>query len=361
MTDELIIIPRSRQVTALERETLWSYPSPLLVDRMKQLRKYYDSLVLVAGHRGETTIHKREDYTYYQIDTRGIKLRSKARYARFLFQAVREAQSPTILNFDPNLSGALFGFLGKIFGGQLVTKFIGLPEQDPGRFCKSRLGFTMLLAVSDTAITISPYCEHRLKRLYDREIEVVPNRVHPDFRPMDVTRIPNSILYVGRFDPEKRVSLLLKAFARLTEERDDAELILVGDSDEAYRSEARSLGIESATRFVGRVPRNEIPVWMNRATVFAYPTHEEAFGMALIEAMACGTPIVGADSGSIPWVVDEGGMIVDPTDTQEFADMLFRVLTDESLRTELAESALERAVDFPHDTWGENLFQAINK
>lgn len=326
---------------------------------MEQLREYYESIALLAGHGGQTTVHEGESYTYYKIDTRGGKLRSRARYARFLVQAIREAESPTVLNFDPNLSGAVFGFVGKIAGARLVTKFIGLPEQDPGLLGKSRLGFAILLAISDSAITISPYCEQRLQRLYNREIEVVPNRVHPDFRPMDIEPIPNSILYVGRFDPEKRISLLLQAFARLTEERDDVELILVGDADESYRAEARSLGIESATRFVGRVPRDEIPLWMNRATVFAYPTHEEAFGMALIEAMACGTPVVGADSGSIPWVVDDGGLIVDPTDTGEFANMLLQVLTNESLRTELAENALERAADFPHETWGEDLYRAI--
>lgn len=359
MSGTLIIVPRSREKSPLPGESINSYPSPLLVDRINVLRPYYEEIVLVAGHHGITTVHSGANYRYYKISMAGGKFQSKIRYARRLYRIISNANSPTVLNFDPNLTGAAIGLLAKAAGGRLVTKFIGLPEQDPGWLRKSRLGFTLLLAISDVAITISPYCKQRLQQLYHRDIRVVTNRVHPDFQPMDVDSIPHSVLYVGRFDPEKRVMLLLEAFAQLVVEQRNATLLLVGDVAEKYRERAYSLNIAEKTEFIGRVPRREIPKWMNRATVFAYPTQEEAFGMALIESMACGTPVVGADSGSIPWVIDSGGIVFDPTNSEEFTSALERMLFDQAYRDEFADQARSRAADFPHETWGEDLYQAI--
>lgn len=361
MPETLIVVPRSREKSPLDGETPWSYPSPLLTDRLSALRPYYDEIVLVAGHHGETTVHAGEDYRYYKIDTSGGRLRPKWRYARALIDAVRSAESPTVLNFDPNLTGALLGLLARLVGGRLVTKFIGLPGSDSDTLGKNRAGFWLLLRLSDTAVTVSPYCRDVLSDIYDRDISVVPNRISVEFDHSEVSRLDNSILYVGRFDEEKRIPLLIEAFAEVTSSRPDAELVLVGGDSERLRDKAAELGVAEQTRFTGRVPREVVMEWMSRATVFTLPTAEEAFGMVVLEAMACGTPVVGHDGGALPWLVDGGGTTVDVTDPEAYADALETVLGEESVRTRYEEAAVERAAEFTAETWGEDLYEAIRR
>lgn len=360
MAHTLVVVPRSRETTELSGEKLTSYPSPLIADRISILKSYFDKVILVGGWKdGNDEVIHGSDYEYHKIKITDERLKSNIKYISRLANVLNREDNPIVLNFDPNLIGAAIGIVVKATNTPLVTKFIGLPEQDPGVFGKSRLGFKILLSVSDKVVTISPYCKERLQEISNRDIAVVTNRVRGDFKQMNVQPIENSILYAGRFDTEKRVHLLMKAFSELTNRLDDAKLLLVGEADHYHRELAQSLGISKQTEFLGRVSRTEIPKWMNKATIFAYPTKEEAFGMALIEAMACGTPVVGANSGSIPWVIGDGGIVVDPNDRSEFSQALHQMISNDSYRARLQIQALNRAEDFSYESWGSDLYRNI--
>jgi glycosyltransferase involved in cell wall biosynthesis len=99
---------------------------------------------------------------------------------------------------------------------------------------------------------------------------------------------------------------------------------------------------------VGFIPDEELPFWYNAATVFAYPSRYEGFGMPPLEAMACGTPVIAARAASLPEVVGEAGLLVDPMDEEAWTEGLSTLLRDEALREALRARGLARAARF---TW----------
>jgi len=106
------------------------------------------------------------------------------------------------------------------------------------------------------------------------------------------------------------------------------------------------LGLEDKVIFPGYIPVSELPLWYNAAELFVYPSLYEGFGLPPLEAMACGTPVVAANTSSLPEVVGEAGLIVDPLDVEGLAEAMRRALDDEALRQEMREQGLERAKGF---------------
>ena len=98
--------------------------------------------------------------------------------------------------------------------------------------------------------------------------------------------------------------------------------------------------------FPGYVTREEQPLWYTAADVFVYPSQYEGFGLPPLEAMACGTPVVTSNVSSLPEVTGDAALLVDPTDTNEIADAMKRVLTDPMLHAELRARGLARAKQF---------------
>jgi alpha-1,3-rhamnosyl/mannosyltransferase len=110
----------------------------------------------------------------------------------------------------------------------------------------------------------------------------------------------------------------------------------------------REAGVADSVRLVGFVPEHEIPLWYNAADLFVYPSEYEGFGLPALEALACGTPVVASNRSSLPEVVGQAGVLVDPTDTGAMADGMQRVLEDERLQSHLSTAGPEQARPF---TW----------
>ncbi len=164
-----------------------------------------------------------------------------------------------------------------------------------------------------------------------------------------------SILFVGTLEPRKNVSLLLNAFRELANDPDFKDVkLLIGGSKGWYYDEifstARHLGLADGdrVRFLGRVPDEELTLWYNVAGVFAYPSLYEGFGLPPLEAMSCGTPVVVSNTSSLPEVVGDAGVLLDPDDVQAWTRSLQRVLNDPTLRGDLGARGMERARQF---TW----------
>jgi glycosyltransferase involved in cell wall biosynthesis len=117
---------------------------------------------------------------------------------------------------------------------------------------------------------------------------------------------------------------------------------------ESLYSQVEQLGIGDRVRFQGYVPSDELPLWYNAATCFVYPSLYEGFGLPPLEAMACGTPVLSSNAASLPEVVGNAGLLLDPLDEKAWADALARILDTPGLRTELAEKGQHRARRF---TW----------
>ena len=196
----------------------------------------------------------------------------------------------------------------------------------------------------------------------ESKITVISEAANPLFHPMDreeawararsrFPQLPREfILFVGTLEPRKNLPTLLRAYRHLREAyKVEAELVFVGRRgwlvEDLFRQVA-DLGLQPYCHFLGRVEDSELLFLLNAARCLTLPTHYEGFGLPPLEAMACGTPVVVSNVASLPEVVGDAGLLVDPNAWEELAVALWRVLTDEELVRELRQKGQQRAALF---------------
>lgn len=157
------------------------------------------------------------------------------------------------------------------------------------------------------------------------------------------------VLTVGTLQPRKNHGRLVEALARIDS---PAGLVIAGGSGWAYdevREAVEGLGLSQRVTFTGYVADDDLPALYRAATVFAYPALYEGFGLPVLEAMACGAPVVTSRKSSLPEVTGpEAALLVDPLDVDAIAAALERLLTDDALREDLRAKGIARARQF---TW----------
>jgi glycosyltransferase involved in cell wall biosynthesis len=155
------------------------------------------------------------------------------------------------------------------------------------------------------------------------------------------------VLYLGTLEPRKNVGMLVRAYAALRQQGSvDHALVLAGARGWHYEpifQLVRDLDLEAHVRFPGFVPVEEQALWYSSAAVFAFPSLYEGFGLPLLEAMACGTPVVASRASSLPEVVGDAGVLVDPSDVDGLSVTLRDLLEDEGRRRAFSESGLRRS------------------
>jgi Glycosyltransferase len=158
------------------------------------------------------------------------------------------------------------------------------------------------------------------------------------------------ILYLGTLEPRKNISTLIDAYARLRKEHGRTEkLVLAGGKGWLYNdifAKVQQLGLEQEVLFPGFIADKEQPLWYQAASVFAYPSLYEGFGIPVAEALACGTPVVTSNVSSLPEAGGENALCVDPYDSGALSAALLRTLTDEALRTACRKQAPQIAQKF---------------
>ncbi len=160
------------------------------------------------------------------------------------------------------------------------------------------------------------------------------------------------ILYVGSERPRKNLNRLLEAFSKLKREFKLLKLVKVGSPgrSEIFRkntlAQIEKLGLREEVIFVDHVPENELPYYYSFASLLVYPSLYEGFGFPLLEAMACGCPVITSNTSSLPEVVGEAGIMVNPYDVDALAGAMGRVLTDQRLRSGMIERGLAQAKGF---------------
>lgn len=160
------------------------------------------------------------------------------------------------------------------------------------------------------------------------------------------------VLCVAGADPTKNVEVLVEAFARLPHPiRDAHDLVLTGDFRRRVdlHERVRQAGIEKQTIFTGVVGDDQLVDLYQRAALFVFPSLYEGFGFPVLEAMACGCPVISSDASSLPEVVGDAAILVDPSDVEGFTRRMGQVLTDADRRQDMRERGLAHATQFSWD------------
>lgn len=162
------------------------------------------------------------------------------------------------------------------------------------------------------------------------------------------------VLAVGNLQPRKNLVRLIDAFVHLKRVRPKLPCRIVVVGKAAFRhseifARARECGIGDQIVFTGYVSDGDLPALYRGAVAFAYPSLYEGFGLPVAEAMACGVPVLTSDRGSLPEVVGDAALIVDPESTHAIARGLSRILTEPELSAELSRKGPERTRDFTWD------------
>jgi glycosyltransferase involved in cell wall biosynthesis len=157
------------------------------------------------------------------------------------------------------------------------------------------------------------------------------------------------VLCVGTIEPRKNLGALLQAFAQLRRMGHTEQLVLVGGLGWKYEATLRNiedLGLSESVRLIGFVPDIDLPAIYNLAHVLAFVSRYEGFGLPILESMACGTPVVTSNTSGMAELGANAALLVNPSEPQEIAQALHRVLTDDALHTELRGAGLVRAAQF---------------
>jgi glycosyltransferase involved in cell wall biosynthesis len=165
--------------------------------------------------------------------------------------------------------------------------------------------------------------------------------------------LPDSfVLYLGTLEPRKNVDGLIRAYARWQEQDQAAPLLVIAGGKGWYYNtifeQVEALNLTASIRFPGYVPQEELPLWYNAASLFVYPSHFEGFGLPVLEAMACGTPVITSTAASLPEVAgtDGAACLVDPTNTEALTEAMARLMGRPDLRAEMSSQSQARAAGF---------------
>ncbi len=211
----------------------------------------------------------------------------------------------------------------------------------------------------------------------DNKIDVIYEAADSSFHPIAKNQaremlsgsdlhIPEQfILFVGTIEPRKNLTTLIHAYNILREKYEhDLPLLLAGApgwlANDVY-SLVEDLGMSKCVQFLGRVPGEQLPALYNLATVLAHPAHYEGFGLTPLEAMACGTPVVCSDAGSLPEVTGDAASLVPPEDAEAWAAALHRVISDETVRQRMKQEGLKRSRQFSWEKAARETLETYRK
>jgi glycosyltransferase involved in cell wall biosynthesis len=159
------------------------------------------------------------------------------------------------------------------------------------------------------------------------------------------------VLYLGNTMPHKNLPRLIAAMAYVHQQEPDVKLLLAGHRDKYRPIIERAIAtadLENVVRFLGDILEGDLPVILNEAQVFAYPSLYEGFGLPVLEAMACGTPVVTSNCSSLPEVVGDCAIKVNPENPSAIGDGILRLLLNPAEGKHFSNAGIQRAHQF---TW----------
>lgn len=237
---------------------------------------------------------------------------------------------------------------------------------------------------ADHILTVSEFTKDSLIKLLPSKrdnIHVTHNGISPYFVPIiekhKIRQITNKysigedyFLFVGQMDPFKNIIRIIDAYCELmnSSKTFGHKLVFVTPSQfwnqwfyELVIQKIQNLSIENNVRFIHNIPDEELPVLYSGAKILLLPSLYEGFGMPALEAMACGTPVIVSNICSLPEVVDDAALLVDPYSTSSIANSISKILSDKKLRESLVTSGLERTKKFSWEKTAKDTLSVYKK
>ncbi len=209
----------------------------------------------------------------------------------------------------------------------------------------------------------------RLFRVAPEKIAVTPLAASPHFAPRPTAEVEalrrqlglpeNYVLYFGSNKPHKNLARLVDAFGQLTARYSQVTLVIAGHWDKRYpeaKQKVEANNWAERIKFIGAVSEENLPALYSGALLFIFPSEYEGFGLPVLEAMACGTPVVCASTSSLPEVVGETGWLFDPMSVDNLRDTIATALADKIGRAEKHLQGLNYAAHF---TWARTAEQTL--
>jgi glycosyltransferase involved in cell wall biosynthesis len=241
-----------------------------------------------------------------------------------------------------------------------------------------RYWLTSSQAKTDAIITVSSQSRADIEKHLNADpdkIHTIPYGVNSNFHPMEAHEYNQVVeekfqirrpylLYVGALTKRKNLERVLQAFAVAREKCPDLLLVLTGPSSwkqSPIESTINTFDLAKDVYLTGALTDKDLPALYNGALLFIFPSLYEGFGLPVLEAMACGTPVITSNVSSLPEVVGDAAVMVDPYDVEAMAQAICSVAGDQSLRLDLRRLGLARASQFTWECTAKKTVQVYNE
>lgn len=232
-----------------------------------------------------------------------------------------------------------------------------------------KITIPIILQASHSILALTTNMQKKIKPITQKKTYIIPNGI--DLREFNNSYInynhrknKKTILYIGRLHPIKGVEYLIIAMKKIHFQFPDIRLNIVGDGIEKVKLKnmVGELELEDCVHFVGKVSHTDILHYLRNADVFVLPSISEGFPNVLLEAMACGLPIVATHVGGIPDIVHDQvhGFLVEPKNAEKIAEKISIILNDESLSDTFSSNNLRDVVKYDYENVIEELAKVID-
>ena len=248
---------------------------------------------------------------------------------------------------------------------EMHTRETNLTWKSSLKFIKNRTNIVICDSISTKNDCI------KLLKIPEKRLRVIPLSADEQYKPLkNKEQIYNElkreyninspfILFVGTLEKRKNVPTLIKSFYKLKKSKLDHKLVIVGGKGWKYTKIfdlIEDLNLKDEVIFTDYVSDEDLVKLYNTADLFVYPSLYEGFGLPPLEAMACGCPVITSNTSSLPEVVGDAGIMIDPNDIDGLTESMHKILTDQDLREEMSRKSLERAEMFSwkkaaRETW----------
>jgi len=257
------------------------------------------------------------------------------------------------------------------------TDFKGTSYQNFGNLYR-RFIVPKIVEKSKLIITVSNFEKDVILNklnLPEDKVKVIYNAVNPKFNVnyskerlfdfKNVHKLPDEfILFLGNTAPKKNTLNVIKAYTEYRSVVSDGLPLVILDYDRKLVEDTlKELGKEKLIEsfiFPGYIPSDEMPLLYNCSSLFLYPSLRESFGLPILEAMACGVPVITSNTSSMPEIASNAAIFVNPFDHNEIKDAIIRFFADGNLRADMKQLGLKRASDFTWKSAAEQLLSIYN-